>query len=150
MRRRVLARDHGICAACGADCIRVERRLDWHSVEVRWNPGAYSTRYREKITERFNRELFAVDQARWRRYQFRLGRAWEKRAQAAKAQGWPRYGQYGGGISCWQADHIVPVVEGGGQCGIENFRTLCCPCHKRETAQLAKRRAERRRAKSLA
>jgi 5-methylcytosine-specific restriction enzyme A len=45
----------------------------------------------------------------------------------------------------WQADHIVPVIEGGGECGLENFRTLCSACHKEETAMLAKRRAVARR-----
>ena len=45
----------------------------------------------------------------------------------------------------WEADHIVPVVEGGGQCGPEGYRTLCCACHKAETRALAARRAERRR-----
>lgn len=29
----------------------------------------------------------------------------------------------------WQADHIVPVAFGGGQCGLENLQTLCTPCH---------------------
>lgn len=29
----------------------------------------------------------------------------------------------------WHADHILPVYKGGGQCGIENFRTLCVACH---------------------
>ncbi len=47
----------------------------------------------------------------------------------------------------WQADHIVPVVEGGGVCTLENFRTLCTACHKRETAELAARRARDRRIK---
>ncbi len=42
----------------------------------------------------------------------------------------------------WQADHIVPVVEGGGVCGLENYRTLCTACHKIETALLAGRRAK--------
>lgn len=39
----------------------------------------------------------------------------------------------------WQADHIVPVVEGGGECDISNMRTLCTDCHKDETAALRKR-----------
>jgi 5-methylcytosine-specific restriction endonuclease McrA len=43
-------------------------------------------------------------------------------------------------------DHRVPVVEGGGSCGLENLRTLCWACHRRETAELAKRRARERRA----
>jgi 5-methylcytosine-specific restriction endonuclease McrA len=36
-------------------------------------------------------------------------------------------------------------VEGGGGCGLENYRTLCRPCHKDETAKLAARRARERR-----
>lgn len=44
----------------------------------------------------------------------------------------------------WEADHIVPVIEGGGCCGLQNYRTLCQLCHKAETAALAKRRAEAR------
>jgi 5-methylcytosine-specific restriction protein A len=48
----------------------------------------------------------------------------------------------------WDADHITPVVEGGGECGPEGYRTLCIPCHKDVTAELAARRAvERRRDK---
>lgn len=39
----------------------------------------------------------------------------------------------------WQADHIVPVVEGGGECGLEYYRTLCTACHKAETARLIRR-----------
>lgn len=47
----------------------------------------------------------------------------------------------------WEADHILPVVEGGGECTLENFRTLCIPCHKQETADLARRRAHDRHVK---
>ena len=45
----------------------------------------------------------------------------------------------------WEADHIVPVIEGGGLTGIDNFRTLCLACHKRASAELAARRAAARR-----
>jgi len=51
-----------------------------------------------------------------------------------------------GRLGAWQADHIVPVVEGGGACGLENLRTLCNGCHAAETAMLAGRRALKRRA----
>jgi 5-methylcytosine-specific restriction endonuclease McrA len=60
-----------------------------------------------------------------------------------KAKGWPC--DWYGTRSWWDADHIHPVVEGGGLCGLENYRTLCCPCHKKETAELAKRRAKKKR-----
>lgn len=44
----------------------------------------------------------------------------------------------------WDVDHIVPVVAGGGSCGPENLRTMCWRCHRRETAELARKRAEER------
>lgn len=40
----------------------------------------------------------------------------------------------------WDADHIVPVSEGGGECGLDNLRTLCLKCHRAETVALRKRR----------
>lgn len=30
---------------------------------------------------------------------------------------------------CWEVDHIVPVADGGGECGLSNLRLLCRPCH---------------------
>ena len=38
--------------------------------------------------------------------------------------------------SLWDADHIVPVAEGGGQCDLANMRTLCLKCHRNATAEL--------------
>lgn len=32
--------------------------------------------------------------------------------------------------SYWQADHRVPVREGGGTCGLNNLQTLCVWCHR--------------------
>ncbi len=41
--------------------------------------------------------------------------------------------------SLWDADHIVPVVEGGGECDLDNIQTLCVHCHRVVTAALRKR-----------
>jgi 5-methylcytosine-specific restriction enzyme A len=38
--------------------------------------------------------------------------------------------------SLWDADHIVPVVEGGGECDLSNMRTLCIRCHRAQTTAL--------------
>jgi 5-methylcytosine-specific restriction endonuclease McrA len=35
----------------------------------------------------------------------------------------------------WEADHILPVADGGGECGLENYRLLCRACHVAVTAQ---------------
>ncbi|KAJ6375493.1 hypothetical protein OIU77_000475 [Salix suchowensis] len=42
--------------------------------------------------------------------------------------------------NAWHADHIVPVYRGGGECKVENMRTLCVACHSKVTAA---QRAER-------
>nr|CAB3458512.1 unnamed protein product [Digitaria exilis] len=31
--------------------------------------------------------------------------------------------------NAWHADHIIPVYKGGGECNLENMRTLCVACH---------------------
>ncbi len=38
--------------------------------------------------------------------------------------------------SLWDADHITPVAEGGGECDLSNIRTLCLKCHRTVTAEL--------------
>jgi 5-methylcytosine-specific restriction endonuclease McrA len=44
----------------------------------------------------------------------------------------------------WEADHIVPLIEGwDGE--LDNVRTLCVPCHRKETAALRKRLAQARK-----
>ena len=45
----------------------------------------------------------------------------------------------GGRKSLWEADHIVPVAEGGGECDLTNLRTLCLRCHRENTTQLQAR-----------
>jgi 5-methylcytosine-specific restriction endonuclease McrA len=44
----------------------------------------------------------------------------------------------------WQADHIHAVAEGGGGTGLDNFRTLCTPCHRIETSKLHSRLKSKR------
>lgn len=45
----------------------------------------------------------------------------------------------------WEADHIVPVIEGGGECGLEGYRTLCIRCHRKATKELRGRMSARKR-----
>ena len=46
----------------------------------------------------------------------------------------------------WEADHIVPVAEGGGESDLSNFQTLCTPCHAKKTREQERRAKEERRA----
>lgn len=44
--------------------------------------------------------------------------------------------------SPWEADHVLAVAEGGGECGLDGYRTLCVPCHRRVTAAMQHRLAD--------
>ncbi len=41
----------------------------------------------------------------------------------------------------WHADHIIPVFNGGGGLGLENYQTLCINCHKEKTYKESQRNA---------
>lgn len=41
--------------------------------------------------------------------------------------------------SLWDADHVIPVAEGGGECDLANMRTLCLKCHRAHTTMLRAR-----------
>lgn len=45
----------------------------------------------------------------------------------------------------WEMEHRLPVIEGGGHCGLSNLETLCRPCHLQRTKALAGRRAAKRK-----
>ena len=60
---------------------------------------------------------------------------WEAFHVALLDQGFDPHGR----VNWWDADHILPMIEGGGN-QLSNLRTLCQPCHKAETARLAGRR----------
>lgn len=116
-RRFILERDGGRCAGCGMECERIHgllRRLEY-GLRFGWR----DTRARRRVVERW-----ATAGRRLRALLVESG--------------------YDVGRSLWDADHIVPVVLGGGP-EPENLRTLCQVCHKVETAKLARERARARR-----
>jgi 5-methylcytosine-specific restriction endonuclease McrA len=47
--------------------------------------------------------------------------------------------EWGRRKTLWDADHIVPVAEGGGECDLDNMRTLCVLCHRKVTLELRSR-----------
>lgn len=125
-RTKVLLRDSGICASCGADCAERTRRMEaaW-SACVAALPSKWVLLPPEALAA-FRSEVMAA-----------TGIVLPAHSQSAWTP--PRI------PPTWEADHIVPVCEGGGFCGLDNYRTLCVFCHRRETAALAARRAQARR-----
>jgi 5-methylcytosine-specific restriction enzyme A len=122
-RRCVYRRDRGVCSICGLDTGRIKRIADrlWAiscttSWKFHFRPYPSAERRREQL------EIMLTILGIWAGHSLSYG---SKRLLR----------------HLWEADHIVPVVEGGGECGLENLRTVCLRCHKSETKKLAARRA---------
>eukprot|EP00890_Picochlorum_soloecismus_P004235 jgi/Picsp_1/4812/NSC_02180-R1_zinc finger ran-binding domain-containing protein 3-like len=116
-RRAVFRRDRGTCEICKIDC-------DW-----------------------MIRRLQAIE---------RETPDWKRRRKNLLEKHYPKFAQNIGPVNlrnliekashgkAWQADHVIPVYLGGGQCDLWNLRTLCTACHKEVTAkQAAERKQER-------
>lgn len=55
------------------------------------------------------------------------GAAQDKERHAWRSQGLPWRPEH------WQADHIIPVEQGGGACELDGFQTLCVRCHRQKS-----------------
>lgn len=155
IRQQLKHRDKGICAACGCDSEaefkawkiarkeawmlflwleqREERRIaftvppqqshDWHHIAIKamWPDCTQDgkTSYNKIATK--------------------------KETEILRLMGPHRDGWTAGRKTAWDADHILEVVNGGGLCGLDNYQTLCHPCHKAKTAKLAASLAVKRR-----
>jgi len=120
-RRQVKKRDKGVCAMCSLD----------------------TTKFREEL-KRLYREAWPQDSYI---HQCLLEKAplcleyLAKHGMTLKDVKFTSRGM----ADFWQADHTVPVIEGGGGVHWNELRTLCSACHRKETKALAGRRAEQRK-----
>jgi 5-methylcytosine-specific restriction protein A len=141
-RRLVNERDHGVCALCGVNAEQRARQVrDWERV-IRW------------LARRHFFDL--LDRGELKPYKRHPGddcpaHQWDAASWADAATRDEIVRRFGPGIvsangHTWEADHIIPVIEGGGECDLSNLRTLCLKCHREQTAALAKRRAAARKA----
>lgn len=129
-------RDHGVCALCGMDTLAVKARIERALRETEPARKAISGWGENFIAK----EVLTPMVRRWCRLLSFINR--HKVANKYSGRSW--YEDYRV-RSLWDADHILQVKEGGGECGLDNYRTLCLWCHKRATALYAKERAERRK-----
>lgn len=119
LREQVFLRDKGVCAVCQVDCDKIEKVFR----KLVKKAGLRRWKWPDTILQ--NPERYgALDF-------FRLEFPWFR----------PH-------LSAWAADHILPVVEGGGECGLENFRTLCLGCHDVATKELRERLKIKRQAQN--
>jgi len=140
-RLRVAERDHGVCSLCGLDCNALARALR----------ATIAEEYRGDNAKRYPGYVPFMPRYAWDavwdqlRFAERMGTFTRFRSMALEAgiptSQWRRLlSRHGERDALWEADHIVPVCEGGGACGLDNLRTLCWQCHAGETARLHSRR----------
>lgn len=140
-----------LCRACGTEVPQGRRTFCGSPCADDWAVRNSPSLMRQRVYQR-DRGVCAIcgiDSAllgkalasEWRR----LKLATTDRQRQARAEFRREYRWFFSRRSYWDADHIVPVIEGGGECSLANMRTLCVPCHKRVTKDLVRRRASRRR-----
>lgn len=141
VRMRLYQRDKGVCAKCGRNAERAQARCrnKW-DISRRWDPqNRVMNAHRARGSYFWNKKIADLAK-RWRdqwprRYSLLVVLA-DRRRERMRAEGWPTHVT----SSWWQADHIVPVSEGGGQpTSLDAYRTLCHGCHVEETKELRKR-----------
>lgn len=161
-RRAVFERDQGVCARCGLDAVAVREEVKDadRRAFARW-----LERWNRENPEGFMRDV--LDPTKWAHLGYR--RDYGPRTYTGWSPG-GRLHQRPRGESChalcrderipvlrehgldawwwrktfYDVNHKVAVVDGGGECGLENLETLCLICHVGETARQNEERAWRR------
>ena len=121
VRQQVFERDKGCCANCGRDVEKLRRRFHRLYMETKG------------ISARA-----VYPSAHYGLHRVRHLSKWHEVSR------FPDLSR-----SWWDADHIIEVVRGGGECGLDNYQTLCVPCHKTKTARLAGELARERSLEDL-
>lgn len=133
-RQHLRKREKGICQVCGTDTRKLKSGLMklWKAaVQIGQANRLHKNLYRfaeyKALSVAYEQLTDELSQLGFHGFALELPKSWRPR----KAWKEPS--------DLWEADHIVPVVEGGTHAQV-NLRTLCHPCHKQTTRALATRR----------
>lgn len=128
-RHRTYERDKGVCAICGLDTNMVGSVLGYLQGSAKRGRDG---KYYYIAPDWYGNSERRLWHGEWRQWLFDTLEI-----------------TVGGHGHLWEADHIVPVAEGGGSCGLDNIRTLCVGCHKAETRKLHGRLKHKRKGQEI-
>lgn len=113
VRLQVFRRDKGICAVCGLDTVAAKKKIYdlWDAIDKHIHPSQRDKK-QKNIAKHLDIWCDRLRAGSWRRIILR---------------------------TIWEAHHIHPVIEGGGQCGLDGYATMCSGCHLKETNGLRRR-----------
>lgn len=128
------------CRFCGSPCPRGRRSYCSDSCQKEMELRFSSAYVRKQVFER-DKGICALCGCNADKLEERVRRIWHKlKWERGRDNRMDRVRRLLGVLNLretlWNADHITPVVKGGGGCGLDNYRTLCIWCHKKETAKL--------------
>lgn len=139
--RMLPAPPKGYCKWCGGKAARV-----WCCTDCRREGYIRMGYYLRYVFERDKGicAICGIDAVWLGRKIVEIYRLWRKYHSVSFSEYTAHFGPWGTEAykQFWEAHHIIPVSLGGGCCGLENYRTICLRCHKKETADLAKRRSK--------
>jgi 5-methylcytosine-specific restriction endonuclease McrA len=122
----VYERDHGVCRACGRDCVTLPDELRAaRRREGKERNGFFAYQADVRLLDRDRAQY-----PNWHAMCDELGLSMARRFSLDRR--------------LWEVDHIVEVVNGGADCGLDNLQTLCWKCHSAKTARLNRERARAR------
>jgi len=117
IREQVFERDGGVCSGCGVDTVQLEQQfLDTYRAIDTIKDGEKRVAEKQNLLNRFV-ELGYANVLHFN----------------------------GKNITFWEAHHILAVADGGGQCNLEGFVTLCYKCHRQITLEANKNRRQKKR-----
>lgn len=126
-REYLMKLESGVCRVCGVDAERLLGRMQRaYELLMHWSGVPQQGRNTPPYRHIRGQAMFLIGRAVKRR----IGRDPGKKLNLDR--------------SWWEADHVVPLVEGGAHT-MDNLRTLCIWCHRDATKALAGRRAQERK-----
>lgn len=147
-RARVFERDGGACCACGLDTAELQERLRSMHNKLQQLAEKLADDYALTLAQRYGSDEGVIRTRRSPEFRAGYDAIVEFMLEMIEC-GFSRcigivcsiaYGQIPAFTrTLWEANHVTPVIFGGGMCGLDGLETLCVPCHNEDSQDVCRR-----------